>query len=54
MKENKLIKEIPKTLNKNNYKKIESKLNSFCEKTNLSMAELDLYIWYLETNKVLK
>jgi N-glycosylase/DNA lyase len=54
MKENKIIKKIPKTLNKTNYKEIESKLNSFCKKTNLSMAELDLYIWYLETNKILK
>lgn len=54
MKNNKIIEEIPKTLNKTNYEEIESKLNSFCKKTNFSMAELDLYIWYLETNRVLK
>ncbi len=54
MKENNLIKSIPSTLNKKNYEEMEYKLHEVCTETNLSMAELDIYIWYLETNKVLK
>ena len=51
-KEN-LIKK-PKTLTKAKYIEIENKLKEIAEKTNLSLAELDLYLWYLETGKVLK
>jgi N-glycosylase/DNA lyase len=50
---NKLIKR-PKTLNKNNYLGIEEKLKSLAKKLNLSLAELDLYLWYIETGKILK
>jgi len=44
----------PKNLNKNNYLKIEEKLRTLSENANLNLAELDLYLWYLETGKVLK
>jgi len=44
----------PKTLTKRNYLKIEEKLAGLTDKTKTSLAELDLYLWYLETGKVLK
>jgi len=43
-----------KTLTPKKYIEIENKLEKLCEKTNLNQAELDLYLWYLETGKVLK
>ncbi|MEM4268263.1 MAG: N-glycosylase/DNA lyase [Candidatus Woesearchaeota archaeon] len=48
------IIEKPKTLTKGNYLKIEKKLRKLAHKLGLSLAELDLYLWYLETGKVLK
>ncbi|MBW2982514.1 N-glycosylase/DNA lyase [Candidatus Woesearchaeota archaeon] len=50
---NNLIKR-PKTLAKNDYLEIEDKLNLIAKKANLNLAELDLYLWYMETGKVLK
>jgi len=44
----------PKTLTKKKYLEIENKLRKIAEKTNLTLAELDLYLWYLETGKILK
>lgn len=51
--ENKII-EKPKTLNKANYLLIESKLQSLAKKTNLTLGELDLYLWYMETGTIYK
>ena len=48
-----LIKK-PKTLTKKIYLEIESVLKKLAGKLNLTLAELDLYLWYLETGKVLK
>jgi N-glycosylase/DNA lyase len=45
---------ITKTLTPKKYLEIEKKLDKLCKTTNLSQAELDLYLWYLETGKVLK
>jgi len=50
---NKAIKR-PKTLTRKNYLKIEEKLAELADKTKTTLAELDLYLWYLETGKVLK
>jgi len=50
---NKLIKR-PKTLTKNKYFEIENLLRKIAKKTGLTLAELDLYLWYMETGKVLK
>ena len=50
---NNLIKR-PKTLTKNKYLEIENILKDISKKLNLSLAELDLYLWYLETGKILK
>ena len=44
----------PKTLTPKRYEEIESKLEELAEATGLSLGELDLYLWYLETGKVLK
>ena len=44
----------PKTLTRKKYLEIECKLRRIAKKLNLSLAELDLYLWYLETGKILK
>ena len=44
----------PKTMTKKKYFEIEKVLQNLGKTLNLSMAELDLYLWYLETGKVLK
>ena len=51
--DNKIIKK-PKTLTKKRYLEIEDKLRGLADKTALTLAELDLYLWYLETGKILK
>jgi len=51
--EHKIIKK-PKLLNKNNYLEIENKFSKIAEKTKMSLAELDLYMWYMKTGEVLK
>jgi len=48
------ITEKPKTLTKKKYLEIENLLKKMADKLNLNLAELDLYLWYLETGKVLK
>ncbi len=44
----------PKTLTKKKYLDIENLLRRLAKKTGLTLAELDLYLWYLETGKILK
>ncbi|MCK4901793.1 MAG: hypothetical protein KAS76_00435 [Thermoplasmatales archaeon] len=51
--DNKLI-EKPKTLTKKKYLEIEDLLRKLAKETNLTLAELDLYLWYMETGKILK
>ncbi len=46
--------ERPKTLCKSKYYEIEAILKDIANELNLSLGELDLYMWYLETQKVLK
>ncbi|MEK6823894.1 MAG: N-glycosylase/DNA lyase [Nanoarchaeota archaeon] len=43
-----------KSLAPKKYIEIENLLRKIAEKTNLSLGELDLYLWYAETGKVLK
>lgn len=43
-----------KTLTKNAYLECENALSNICERLRVSMAELDLYIFYTKTSKVLK
>ncbi len=51
--ENNLIKK-PKTISKKMYLEIEEVLRKLAKKVNLTLSELDLYLWYMETGKVLK
>ncbi len=46
--------ERPRTLTRKRYLEIEGVLRKFGEKMGMNMAELDLYLWYCETGKVLK
>lgn len=49
-----VISEIPNTLTKKRYLSIEEKVKELAEDLGISTAELDLYIWYLDTGKILK
>jgi len=44
----------PKTLSKKKYLEIEHALRDLAKQTGLTLPELDLYLWYMETGKVLK
>jgi len=44
----------PKTMTKKRYLEIEELLRKTARKANLTLAELDLYLWYMETGRVLK
>jgi len=44
----------PKAMTKRKYLEIEEVLRELGRKTGLNLAELDLYLWYMETGKVLK
>ena len=46
--------EKPKNITPKIYLEIEKVLEHLASKVNLNLAELDLYLWYLETGKVLK
>ncbi len=46
--------EKPKTITRRRYFEIEDLLRKLAGKLDLNLAELDLYLWYLETGKVLK
>ncbi len=53
LEKNKLINR-PKTITKKNYIAIENILKKIAKKVKMALSELDLYLWYLETGKVLK
>jgi N-glycosylase/DNA lyase len=44
----------PKAMAKKAYLEIEGVLESLARKVSLNLAELDLYLWYMETGKVMK
>jgi N-glycosylase/DNA lyase len=46
--------EKPKTMTKSKYLAIENILKGIGNELDLNMAELDLYLWFLETGKILK
>jgi len=54
MFEYELISEIPKTLTRRKYLEIERKLEKLAEGASLSLGELDLYLWFMKTGKILK
>ncbi|MEM4165891.1 MAG: N-glycosylase/DNA lyase [Candidatus Bilamarchaeaceae archaeon] len=43
-----------KSLSKKTYYDIEKKLEELAKETNVPLSELDLYLWYLETDKIFK
>ncbi|MBD3228528.1 MAG: N-glycosylase/DNA lyase [Candidatus Lokiarchaeota archaeon] len=51
---NNLIERPKSTPSKRKYLEIEDILKDIAKEIDLNLAELDLYLWYLETNKVLK
>jgi N-glycosylase/DNA lyase len=53
LESHRLIKQ-PKTLTKNKYLEIERILDMVAKTSKMNQAKLDLYLWYLETGKVLK
>lgn len=54
MHEKGMIKNIPKMLEKKHYLENEKKLETLCGKLGMEQGELDFYLWYLKTGKVLK
>lgn len=54
MCKNGLIDEIPAKLNKRKYLEIEKILEEVAKSIGMDMGELDLYLWWMETGKVLK
>ncbi len=46
--------ERPKTMSRKKYLEIEEVLRQLAQKVGMSLAELDLYLWYMETGKILK
>ncbi len=54
MHEHGIIGDLPKTLNKKAYVEIEKKLKTLCSKLRMKEGELDFYLWYVETGKILK
>lgn len=54
MHENGLIPELPKSLNRVQYLTYENLLRLIAFKFKMTLAALDLYLWYLKTGKVLK
>ncbi len=54
MHEQGYINQMPKSLSKDSYLVIEIKFKEIAKELNMSCAELDLYMWYIKTGKVLK
>ncbi|MHA1299981.1 MAG: N-glycosylase/DNA lyase [Candidatus Helarchaeota archaeon] len=50
----KIIDEKPKSLSRKKYIEIENILTKIAKELNLTLGELDLYLWYIETGKILK
>src|SRR3989344_4972298 len=54
VKHNLIEKPNSKFLTPKKYLEIENLLKQLAQKTNLNLGELDLYLWYQETGKILK
>ncbi|MDD3159811.1 MAG: DNA lyase [Candidatus ainarchaeum sp.] len=50
----KIIDEIPKTLNEKKYLAIENKVKEFCKKEKIKLEDLDLIFWSNQTNDIIK
>ena len=49
-----LISQVPSTLSRKKYLELESKLEVLAEMVDLPLGELDLFLWYMKTKKILK
>jgi len=49
-----VIERIPQQLSRSNYLSIERKLKEIAREADLTLAELDLYLWYVATGRILK
>lgn len=49
-----LLKEKPKSLSRKVYLDVEGKFADIASRLKMSLAELDMYMWYLKTGEVLK
>lgn len=54
VKNNLVVKPNSKSLTKKGYIEIENILKQISDRSGLSLGELDLYLWYAETGKILK
>ena len=54
LKKYKVIKEIPSIVNKERYLRIEGKMRKFFKQVNISMEEIDLLFWSMETGMIFK
>ena len=54
MVENKIICSKPKTISKKIYHELEEKLSTLCDNLKMTQAEIDLYLWYMKTDSILK
>lgn len=54
MCDHRMIPKAPQTLTKNKYLEAEGKLRPLAAELELSLGELDLYLWYMKAGKVLK
>lgn len=54
MNKEKILEHNKKTISKKEYLQIENILEEIASKLKLSLSELDLYLWFLETGRVLK
>jgi N-glycosylase/DNA lyase len=54
LREHKLIDEAPRSLACGRYLWIEEKLRKFARGLNISLGELDLYLWYMKTGDIQK
>jgi N-glycosylase/DNA lyase len=54
LKSKELIEEVSGALNRDRYLQLEKLLSAIANRLELSLAELDLYLWYIMTGKILK
>ena len=54
VREHGLLGQAPRTLTRKRYLAVEEKLRELAQKVGLSLAKLDLYLWYLKTGEILK
>ena len=54
MKEHGIVRRLPTSLNRKRYLQFEKKFTTLAHAAHMSMAELDMYMWYMKAKDVLK